>query len=165
MANAATYAAVVSCFGLAGGFVHAQAVDQLEVEPGNNGSQLQLGETDPSGGVQQLSPSGGDADLQIETQPNGDADGELQIQSGSGEQTGVAVDQPKGRDLCDPSVSARKRRAAGVDCDSQIKANGHPATTATAKDPLLAPQEKTVGQEFQDLDLGDDVPSTVILQQ
>jgi len=75
------------------------------------------------------------------------------------------VDQPEGRDLCDPSVPDSARRAAGVDCEREIPADGGKARPTLAEDPLLTPRDKTLKGDFEDLGLGDDVPATVILQQ
>ena len=75
------------------------------------------------------------------------------------------VDQPKGRDLCDPSVPESARRAAGVDCERGIPVDAGEARPALAEDPLLTPRDETLKGEFEDLDLGDDVPATIILQQ
>ncbi len=75
------------------------------------------------------------------------------------------IDQPEGRDLCDPSVPDSARRAAGVDCEREIPADAGRARPALAEDPLLTPRDKTLKGDFKDLGLGDDVPATVILQQ
>lgn len=82
----------------------------------------------------------------------------------------VAVEQPGGTvDLCDPSVPESRRRAAGVDCD-RAEVQSPPPTTGrrpragTASDPLLTPRDPGTREGFKELDLGDDVPPTVILQ-
>lgn len=145
-------------------FAAAQAVDQLSTGSKNGGtSQIQIqGSTGGASdeGLQITPKTQGSTDLQINTGNIGQ--GELQINKGNG--GNVAVEQPEGRDLCDPSVSKKQRRAAGVDCSARIKAPT-PGHTGLAQDSLLTPQQKDVGDEFESLDLGDDVPSTVILQQ
>jgi len=75
------------------------------------------------------------------------------------------IDQPEGQDLCDPSVPDSARRAAGVDCERGIPVDAGEARPALAKDPLLTPRDETLKGDFDDLNLGDDVPATVILQQ
>ena len=150
---------------MSGHLAGAQAVDQLNTGQGdNNASQIEIqgGTGQPGDESLQIKPRGsGEAELQIGT-PDSSGSGQEQINSGN--QGGVAVDQPKGQDLCDPSVPAWKRRAAGVNCDKQIQVQQNTANPGLTNDPLLTPREKTVGDEFESLDLGDDVPSTVILQ-
>jgi len=82
----------------------------------------------------------------------------------------VSVEQSQeGRDLCDPSVSDATRARYGVDCealDARERANvpGTAPAVGTASDPLLQPRDKDARDNFEDLNLGDDVPATVILQ-
>lgn len=75
----------------------------------------------------------------------------------------ATVNQSGGRDLCDPTVSEAERRRAGVDCSERIRIE-RKAVTGLAEDPLLQPPED-FEDGFDALDLGDDVPATVILQQ
>lgn len=97
-------------------------------------------------------PSNGD-DFQIETAP-------------SEPREKTMVDQTNGgRDLCDPSVSDAERARAGVDCESEISVNGDDGDGGIASDPLLAPRADDLKDELKSLDLGDDVPATIILQQ
>ncbi len=103
---------------------------------------------------EQIGGTGGDSTFQIETGMAPLAPEEK-----------TRVDQPEGRDLCDPSVPDSARRAAGVDCEREISADGGRARPALAQDPLLTPRDKTLKSDFEDLGLGDDVPATVILQQ
>jgi hypothetical protein len=100
---------------------------------------------------------------QIGGTTGGDAESVQQIAPADG--GGIDVEQPTGRDLCDPSVPDSARRAAGVDCEREIPADAGRARPALADDPLLTPRDETLKDDFQGLDLGDDVPATVILQQ
>lgn len=78
---------------------------------------------------------------------------------------GLAIEQPQGRDLCDPSVSEAQRRAAGVDCSERALRTAPRPRAGTTQDPLLQPRDRALREGFEALDLGDDVPPTVILQQ
>jgi hypothetical protein len=100
---------------------------------------------------------------QIGGTTSGDAENVQQIAPADG--GGIDVEQPTGRDLCDPSVPDSARRAAGVDCEREIPADAGRARPALADDPLLTPRDETLKDDFQGLDLGDDVPATVILHQ
>lgn len=82
----------------------------------------------------------------------------------------VAVEQPLNAvDLCDPSVPEEKRRRAGVKC-SGPEVQAPPPTpglrprVGSADDPLLTPSDRNAREGFKELDLGKDVPATVILQ-
>jgi hypothetical protein len=126
---------------LLGTVVFAQTIEQLNPDAADSAATDQLGATDQRG-VEDLQ--------QIDPAHNGD----------------VNVEQSTGRDLCDPQTSAAARRAAGIDCRSNIEANGKQQPRAgVANDPLLTPRDKTVKDDFKSLGLGDDVPATVILQQ
>jgi len=75
-----------------------------------------------------------------------------------------------GRDLCDPSVSEAERRRHGVDCEAieRREREGLPprqGQAGTADDPLLQPRDREAREEFDALELGDDVPATIILQK
>jgi D-alanyl-D-alanine carboxypeptidase len=125
---------------LLGAVAFAQTIDQLN--PGASGSAAldQLGTIDrrDAEDVQQIAPASGG---------------------------GIDVEQPTGRDLCDPQVSEAMRRAAGIDCQSDLRTDGMRPRTGIANDPLLTPRDKTLKDDFNSLGLGDDVPATVILQQ
>ena len=124
---------------LLGTVAFAQTIDQLN--PGASGSATleQLGTTDrrDAEDIPQIAPANGG---------------------------GIDVEQPTGRDLCDPHVPAAVRRAAGIDCQSDLRADGMRRRTGAANDPLLTPRDKTLKDDFDSLGLGDDVPATVILQ-
>lgn len=89
----------------------------------------------------------------------------LQIDLGNQNGTKSRVDQATGRDLCDPSVPEARRKAAGVSCPDHLKTNGTQKRSGLADDPLLRPKAEDLNKDFKSLDLGDEVPSTVILQQ
>ncbi len=110
-----------------------------------------------------LGASGSAALDQLGTADRRDAEDVPQIAPANG--GGIGVEQPTGRDLCDPSVPDSVRRAAGVDCEREIPADGGKARPALAQDPLLTPRDETLKGDFEGLGLGDDVPATVILQQ
>jgi hypothetical protein len=78
------------------------------------------------------------------------------------------VEQPRDpRDLCDPSVPQSVRDGLGIDCE----ALGLPlpdaprARPGTARDPLLTPRDRKARDRFEALELGDDVPPTILLQK
>lgn len=119
-----------------------------QIIQGNNGAVSGAGT-----GMDQISMPGG---LQIE---------EISPESGV---AATRVEQSGGgRDLCDPSVSDATRRRYGVDC-GEISAPGDGGTgkpvAGIAHDPLLQPRDEDMRKDFESLDLGDDVPATVILQ-
>lgn len=100
---------------------------------------------------------------QIGGTTGGDAENVQQIAPADGD--GIDVEQPTGRDLCDPNVPGAVRRAAGIDCQSDLATDGTRPRTGIANDPLLTPRNETLKDDFDSLGLGDDVPVTVILQQ
>ena len=100
---------------------------------------------------------------QIGGTTGGDARNVQQIAPADG--GGIDVEQPTGRDLCDPNVPGAQRRAAGIDCKIDLATDGLRPRTGIANDPLLAPRNKTLKDDFDSLGLGDDIPATVILQQ
>ncbi len=114
--------------------------------------------------IDQLDPgASGSAEFdQLNTIDRRDAEEVHQIAPADG--GGIGIAQPTGRDLCDPSVAAAVRRAAGVNCQSDLAANGIRPRTGIANDPLLTPRDKRMRDSFDSLGLGDDVPATVILQ-
>lgn len=103
-------------------------------------------------------PQAGGADqIRIEEIGPGDAGNPVTVEQSEG-----------GHDLCDPSVSEATRRRAGVDCSAPETAGRGAAgapRTGTVDDPLLRPRDDDQRRQFESLDLGDDVPATVILQQ
>ncbi len=115
--------------------------------------------------IDQLNPgASGSAELdQLGTADRRGAENVLQIAPAAG--GGIDVEQPTGRDLCDPNVPGAVRRAAGIDCQSDLATDGMQPRTGIANDPLLTPRDKTFKDDFDSLGLGDDVPATVILQQ
>jgi hypothetical protein len=118
-----------------------------------------MGQGDGTGGAlsvpEQIGAPKDDHTLQIQIAP---------APSAAEEKT--RVDQTRGgRDLCDPSVSDAERARAGVECDGELSVNGETAPPGLAEDPLLKPRDDAVEGDFKGLDLGDDVPPTVILQQ
>ncbi|MEM7498290.1 MAG: hypothetical protein AAF371_09905 [Pseudomonadota bacterium] len=73
-----------------------------------------------------------------------------------------------GRDLGGPDVSDATRKRLGIDCDALIGPDGKPrpaGRVGTRSDPLLTPRDEDARRDFDALELGDDVPPTVILQQ
>ena len=136
-----------------GAAAFAQTIDQLN--PGAPGSAE----------LDQLSPgASGSAELdQLNTIDRRDAEEIPQIGRANG--GGIGIAQPTGRDLCDPSVAEAVRRAAGVNCQSNLATNGTRPRTGIANDPLLTPPDQRMRDAFDALGLGDDIPATVILQQ
>ncbi len=123
--------------------------------PKHSNIQSQIGQpTDSNTQLQIGVPTDDKTQLQIEPVP---AQGAPQGKT--------RVEQPEGQDLCDPSVAEAVRRAAGVDCERQISTSEGKARPTIAEDPLLSPRDETLKGDFDDLNLGDDVPATVILQQ
>lgn len=86
---------------------------------------------------------------------------------GAGDPT--RVEQPRdARDLCDPSVPQSVRDRLGIDCEALGRPLPDAAArprTGSARDPLLTPRDREAREQFEDLELGDDVPATIILQQ
>jgi len=114
--------------------------------------------------IDQLNPgASGSAELdQLNTTDRRDAKEVPQIAPADG--GGIGIAQPTGRDLCDPSVAEAVRRAAGVNCQSNLATNGIRPRTGIANDPRLTPRDQKMRDAFDALGLGDDVPATVILQ-
>lgn len=126
-----------------GGTALAQT-EMEQLQPGaGSGSPL---------GAEQLAPDDvGDRTRVESITPQGPAD--------------VQVEQPKGQDLCDPSVPESVRRRAGIDCEREISVDGRPEQRPLAEKPLLTPDGQSLEKQVEDLGLGKDVPPTVILQQ
>lgn len=152
MTRAAPILAAMAALALLALGAKAQTIDQLAPKAGD-------------GAVDQLAPANGQAapDVGQISAPNGDDAARIE-EIGPGD-VDVSVEQPQGRDLCDPSVSEAQRRAAGVDCTRKVVRGAPPPRTGTAEDPLLTPRDQEMREGFQSLDLGDDVPPTVILQR
>lgn len=81
------------------------------------------------------------------------------------------IQQSGGSDLCDPSADPEARRRAGIDCEALAADEKRAAQAAQAAtphgapaDPLLRPGSREQ-RAFESLDLGEGVPSTVILNQ
>lgn len=76
--------------------------------------------------------------------------------------------QSGGSDLCDPSADPEARRRAGIDCEAITAEEKRAAQAATPpstpQDPLLRPGSREQ-RAFESLDLGEGVPSTVILNR
>lgn len=79
----------------------------------------------------------------------------------------LIVTQPGGtRDLCDPKVADWERQQVGVDCTKLIERRLRkirPELEAEP-DPLFTNRSGEVEETFENLGLGEGVPSTVILQ-
>lgn len=102
---------------------------------------------------------------QIAPLEGGDAIRVDEIAPTTGVGVGVGVEQAGGRDLCDPSVSPAQRLAAGVDCERSIEATDAEQQGGRPPNSLLEPRGEDLKEEFDALDLGEDVPATFILQQ
>lgn len=94
----------------------------------------QIGASDPSVGVQMISPD----DV-------GDR---------------ARVQQSGGRDLCGPTVSDEERLRLGVDCQALKERE-----RALGETEAERPDYKNTLDNIDTLNLGEDVPATVILQQ
>ncbi|MEL6768819.1 MAG: hypothetical protein AAFP17_16675 [Pseudomonadota bacterium] len=124
-----------------------------------NGLDLpdQIGTSDRSVGIEEILPDAA-------------APGEkVRIETITPEVDGTAAEQTEGgRDLCGPETSDAERRRLGIDCDALIRMQRHSGEApeiGTARDPLLTPRDDEARRDFDALDLGRDVPATVILQQ
>lgn len=135
---------------------HAQT-DIQQLQPGEPASGVrtdQLGATDRRDAeeLDQLAPGAvGDRTRVESIGPSG--------------QTGVGIEQPEGRDLCDPSVPESVRRRAGVDCERELSVNGGLETEPLTETPGVGSGDEDLERTLRDLGLDEDVPPSVILQQ